>query len=315
MQRSWQVLINKLPASMRVNDSLSVCSEFALPPDQRGQRFTRKGRLILVPEFQPKALSAPTRFAKVRVMERVPGTLQDGGAVFASTHWSVVLLAARNEPSEASHAALAAICESYWPPLYTFLRRRGHPPANAQDLVQAFFANLLEQNSLSRVQRDKGRLRTFLLSALQHFLANEYDRSQTIKRGGGRQIISLDAHAEEVEAAMPWRGEAETMSYDRAWATALLDRAWEQLRTALAAEGKEAWLNEVKPLLWGGAGAPPNQEELAVKLGVHPSTLRTSLQRLRQRFRETLRAEVARTVSTTTEIDEELRYLFRLLTS
>ncbi len=248
-------------------------------------------------------------------MNAVPGTLQEGGAVFATTHWSVVLLAAQDESPEAAQAALSKICQAYWPPLYTFLRRRGHPPANAQDLVQAFFANLLEQNSLSRVQREKGRLRTFLLSALQHFLANEHDRAQTQKRGGGQQIISLEEHFEEAEASLVMSGDDQTESYDRNWAATLLDRAWEQLHGAMKAEGKERFLNEVKPLIWGGEQAPPNQEELAAKLNVHPSTLRTSLQRLRQRFRETLRAEVARTVSTSAEIDEELRYVCRVLTS
>ena len=248
-------------------------------------------------------------------MNAVPGTLQEGGAAFATTHWSVVLLAAQNESPEAARAALSTICQAYWPPLYTFLRRRGHPPANAQDLVQAFFANLLEKNSLSRVQRDKGRLRTFLLSALQHFLANEHDRTQTQKRGGGQQIVSLEEHFEEAEGSLLASGDDQTASYDRTWAATLLDRAWEQLHAAMKAEGKENWLNEVKPLIWGGAEAPPNQEQLAAKLNVHPSTLRTSLQRLRQRFRETLRAEVARTVSAAAEIDEELRYICRVLTS
>ena len=248
-------------------------------------------------------------------MNAVPGTLQEGGAVFATTHWSVVLLAAQNDSPEAARAALGTICQAYWPPLYTFLRRRGQSPANAQDLVQAFFVNLLEQNSLSRVQRDKGRLRTYLLSALQHFLANEHDRTQTQKRGGGQQIISLDEHFEEAEASLVIRGDANETYYDQNWAAILLDRAWEHLQEAMRAEGKEHWFNEVKPLLWGGVEAPPNQEQLAAKLNVHPSTLRTSLQRLRQRLRETLRAEVARTVSTTAEIDEELRYVCRVLTS
>ena len=110
-------------------------------------------------------------------------------------------------------------------------------------------------------------------------------------------------------------GDDQTASYDRTWAATLLNRAWEQLHSAMKAEGKENFLNEVKPLIWGGAEAPPNQEQLAAKLNVHPSTLRTLLQRLRQRFRETLRAEIARTVSTTAEIDEELRYVCRVLTS
>ena len=249
-------------------------------------------------------------------MNAVPGTLQEGGAVFASTHWSVVLLAAQNESPEAAQAALATICQSYWPPLYTFLRRRGHSPANAQDLVQAFFVNLLEQNSFGHVNRDKGKLRTFLLGSLQHFLANEHDRASALKRGGGRQIVSLDEHYEEAEAAVRTAGDADaTSSYDHTWAATLLDQAWERLRTAMAAEGKEAWLNAVKPLLLGGAEPTLSQEQVAAKLNLHPSTLRTALQRLRQRYREVLRAEVARTVCDASEIDEEVRYLYQVLIS
>ena len=249
-------------------------------------------------------------------MNAVPGTLQQGGAVFGTTHWSVVLLAAQNECPAAAHAALTTLCQSYWPPLYTFLRRRGHSPANAQDLVQAFFVQLLEYNTLSRARHDKGRLRTFLLGSLQNFLADEHDRASALKRGGGQQIVSLDDHFVEAEAAFHSAGNAgATSSYDQIWAATLLNRAWEHLHAAMAAEGKEQWLNEVKPLLVGGPDAPPNQEQLAAKLNVHPTTLRVSLLRLRQRYREALRAEVARTVSTTAEIDEEVRYLYQVLTS
>jgi RNA polymerase sigma-70 factor (ECF subfamily) len=249
-------------------------------------------------------------------MKAVPGTLQNGGSPFASTHWSLVLRAAQDEFASDTRAALSSFCNTYWPPLYTFLRRRGHSPAIAQDLVQAFLASFLEQNSLSNASREKGRLRTFLLGALQHFLANEHDRLTALKRGGGKQIISLDEHFAEAEAAIPFeRGDDAAISYDRAWAGAILDRAWEQLRAGLVAEGKEKWLNEVKPLLLGGTEAPPNQKELAAKLNLHPSTLRTSLQRLRQRFREILREEVARTVSNMSEVDDEMGYLYRVLVS
>ena len=249
-------------------------------------------------------------------MNAVPGTLQEGGAIFASTHWSVVVLAAQKESPEAAQAALSKICQAYWPPLYTFLRRRGHPPADAQDLVQGFFVSLLEQNSLRTADRDKGCLRSFLLVSLQHFLANEHDRATALKRGGGQQIVSLDEHYATAEAAVRTNGDADaTTSYDRAWAVTLLDRAWEQLRAACAVEGKAQWLNEIKPLLMGGLAPPPNQEQVAVRLNMHPSTLRTALQRLRQRYRETLREEVARTVSSRAEIDEEVAYLYQVLIS
>ena len=247
-------------------------------------------------------------------MKGVPGTLQEGGAAFASTHWSIVLLAAQSQSPEAARQATAAFCQDYWPPLYTFLRRRGHPPGDAQDFTQAFFVHLLTKNTLERADRNKGRLRTFLLGALQHFLANEHDRAQTLKRGGGQQFVPLDEHfaeAEESVAASDGPG-GESAAYDRHWAATLIESVWERLHTELAAEGKERWLEELRPYLIGGETSL-NQEQSAARLGVPVGTLRTALHRLRLRYRQTLRAEVARTVDGEAEIDEELRYLYGVL--
>ena len=249
-------------------------------------------------------------------MKGVPGTLQGGGAPFHTTHWSLVLLATQSQSHEAARRALADLCQSYWPPLYAFVRRRGFPPADAQDLTQGFFAHLLEQDTLSRVDRQKGRLRTFLLGSLQHYLANEYDRTRTLKRGGGRQIVSMDDHLAEAEAALLAAPQADEIGfYDQAWATAILSRAWERLRNGFAAEGKAGWLEELKPFVAGGSTAPPSQEQTAARLNIPISTLRTHLQRLRQRYRDALRLEVAHTVPDPSEIDEELRHLYRLLMS
>ena len=135
-------------------------------------------------------------------MKAIPGTLQEGGASFQTTHWTVVLQAQEPESTQVGQEALSVFCDAYWPPLYAFLRHRGHSSAEAQDLTQGFFAHLLERNTLSRADREKGRLRTFLLGSLQNFLANEYDRARALKRGGGRQIISLEEHLPEAEAAM-----------------------------------------------------------------------------------------------------------------
>ena len=209
---------------------------------------------------------------------------------------------------------MTRFCHDYWPPLYAFLRRRGHPSADAQDLSQAFFASLLKQKSLGRATREKGRLRTYLLGSLQHFLANEYDHSRTLKRGGGQQIVSLDDHLVEAEAAVSAGGDSDANGgYDQAWAVTLARRAWERLHAAFVEEGKAELLMELKPLVAGGGTAPPEQSEVATRLGLPISTLRTHLQRLRQRYRDALRTEVASTVSNAGEIDEELRYLYRLL--
>ena len=247
-------------------------------------------------------------------MRSVPGTLQEGGAAFASTRWDVVLLAAQSQAPEAARAALASFCQLYWPPLYTFLRRRGHSSSDAQDLTQGFLAHLLQQNSLQRADRQQGRLRTFLLGSLQHFLANEADRARTLKRGGGHQIVSMDEHLAESEAALAASDHlGDTRFYDQTWAATLVGQAWERLHEALTTEGQTRWLEELKPFLIGGATAPPRPHEVAARLNVPVDTVRSALRRLRTRYRECLREEVALTVSDPAEIKAESNYLFQLL--
>ncbi len=247
-------------------------------------------------------------------MKPVPGTLQEGGASFQTTHWTVILQAGQSGNAESAQRALAAFCEAYWPPLYAFLRHRHYASADAQDLVQAFFVHLLAQNALSRADQEKGRLRTFLLGSLQNFLINEHDRARALKRGGGHEILSFDEHLPEAEAAMSATAHLDdAMCYDLTWASNVVNRTWQRLREAFAAEGKEQWLDELKPFLAGGSAALPNQEEVAVRIGVPIATLRTWISRLRQRYRDTLRAEVASTVSDPAEVEEELRYLYRIL--
>ena len=219
---------------------------------------------------------------------------------------------ADSEPS--AHRALSGFCESYWPPLYTFLRHRGHPSADAQDLVQSFFVHLLEQNTLSRADRQKGRLRTFLLGSLENFLYNEYDRTRALKRGGDRQILSIEQHLPEAEAAMLATVHlSDAACYDLAWASNIVSRAWKNLQDQFEAEGKAEWLEELRPFVAGGGMRTPSQEEAAARLGVPIATLRTWLSRLRQRFRESLRAEVGSTVSDPADIDGELRHLYEIL--
>ena len=224
---------------------------------------------------------------------------------------------AREEDSaESARQALSGFCEAYWPPLYSFLRHRGHPSADAQDLVQGFFAHLLEQHTLTRADRQKGRLRTFLLTSLQNFLFNEYDRVRALKRGGGRQIVSIEEHLPEAEAAMLATSHlSDAGCYDLVWASNIVTRAWQRLQNEFVAEGKAEWLEELRPFIAGGSITPPNQEEAAARLEVPIATLRTWLSRLRQRFRESLRAEVASTVSDSADVDGELRHLYQILTA
>src|SRR5258706_9042460 len=230
-------------------------------------------------------------------MKPIPGTLQEGGAGFQTTHWTLVLRARQTQSEISAQRALSNFCEAYWPPLYAFLRHRGHASPEAQDLVQGFFAHLLEQNTLSRADQDKGRLRTFLLGSLQNFLFNEYDRTHALKRGGGRQFVSIDEHLPEAEASMLDTAHlSDSRSYDLIWASNIVTRALQHLQSAFEAEGKAEWFGVLRPFISGGERIPPNQEETAERLGVPIATLRTLLFRLRQRYRETLRMEVANTV-------------------
>jgi RNA polymerase sigma-70 factor (ECF subfamily) len=249
-------------------------------------------------------------------MEPIPGTLQEGGAAFQTTHWTMVLRAGETQSDSSAQKALSNLCEAYWPPLYAFVRHRGHASPEAQDLVQGFFAHVLEQNTLSRADREKGKLRTFLLGSFQNYLFNEYDRARALKRGGGKQILSIDEYLPEAEASM-----METMhlsdsaAYDLVWASNIVKRAWQQLQNAFETEGKAEWFEVLRPFVAGGGKTPLSQEEAAAKLGVPIATLRTWLSRLRQRYREALRTEVASTVSDPAEVDQELHYLYQILTT
>jgi DNA-directed RNA polymerase specialized sigma24 family protein len=243
-------------------------------------------------------------------------SVQEGGAAFQTTHWTLVLRARETQSEKSAQEALSNFCEAYWPPLYAFVRHRGHLSPEAQDLVQGFFAHLLEQETLSRANQDKGKLRTFLLGSLQNFLFNEYDRAHALKRGGGHQIVSIDDHLPEAEVSMmDTMHLSDSAAYDLVWASNIVKRAWQQLQDAFESEGKAEWLEVLRPFVAGGGKTPLNQEEAATKLGVPIATLRTWLSRLRQRYREALRMEVANTVSDPSDVDQELHYLYQILTA
>ena len=249
-------------------------------------------------------------------MKPIPGTLQEGGAAFQTTHWTMVLRAGETLSDSSAQKALSNFCEAYWPPLYAFVRHRGHASPEAQDLVQGFFAHVLEQNTLSRADREKGKLRTFLLGSFQNFLFNEYDKARALKRGGGHQILSIDELLPEAEASMMQTMHlSDSAAYDLVWASNIVKRAWQQLESAFEAEGKTEWFEVLRPFVAGGGRTPLSQEEAAAKLGVPIATLRTWLSRLRQRYREALRSEVAGTVSDPAEVEQELHYLYQILTA
>ena len=236
-----------------------------------------------------------------------------GGRYFVTTQWTVVLNAGRSD-SVSAEEALEKLCRSYWYPLYAYVRRRGYAAEDAQDLTQAFFARLLEKDSLKNITRSGGKFRSFLLTALNHFLADEWKKDHAQKRGAGR-VISLDAaEAEHLFEAEPADLATPEKLYERNWALTLLDTVFRRLRNEYEAAGKAALFAQLKFCLAGERSATP-YADLAKKLGLPENTLKTLVHRLRARYREVLREEVSQTVSTTGEVEEELRCLFRALAS
>ena len=247
-------------------------------------------------------------------MKAIPGTLHDGGASFRTTHWSVITDCSRAD--EHGSEALAQLCHDYWPPLYSFVRRRGYSPSDAQDLVQGFFAAFFQNKAYAQVNRGKGKFRTFMLASLKHYMANAWDREHALKRGGDREFVLLEEEMEAVESlyasepATPILDEEQ--HYEQCWAYALASCALARLGSEFGERSKGGLFEELKPFLCGGVGLP-NQEEIAQRLEMPINTLRSHLSRLRARYGELLRAEIAQTVSSPDEIEAELRHLFAAL--
>ena len=235
-----------------------------------------------------------------------------GGEQFNTTHWSVVLLAGQSQTSKAE-AALEQLCRSYWYPLYAYVRRKGHSSHDAQDLTQEFFARLLEKNYIQLAAQERGRFRSFLLKSLNHFLVNEWIRDHAQKRGGGQPLVSLDeVDAERIYQQEPATGLAPESLYDKRWAMTLLDRAMERLGVDYAAAGKRELFDQLKSLLLAECSGE-SYRQLAGPLGLSEGAVKVAVHRLRHRFREVVRAEIAQTVATPAEVDEELRCLMSAL--
>jgi RNA polymerase sigma factor (sigma-70 family) len=233
-------------------------------------------------------------------------------AAFVTTHWSVVLAATRSDTTRAQ-TALARLCQTYWYPLYAYVRRRGYQPEDAQDLTQEFFARLLEKQWLAEADRERGRFRTFLLSALSHFLANEWDKARAQKRGGAVRAVPLQLSSAETrygqEPADPITPE---QIFDRRWALALLDEVLSRLREEHIAADTSRLFEALKPCLVGDRQAQP-YSALAAKLGMTEGAVKVAVHRLRQRYRQLLREEIANTVARPEEVDVEMRHLFAVL--
>jgi RNA polymerase sigma factor (sigma-70 family) len=234
-----------------------------------------------------------------------------GDSRFQTTHWSLIA-AATSEPSEQARAALADLCAAYWYPIYAYLRRHGKSAEDARDLTQEFFATLLEKDYLADADRERGRFRAFLLTAVARFAGKERDKAAAQKRGGGRAALSLDFGEGERryqrEPAHDWTPER---IFARRWALAILDKTLAALRSEHEQAGKLAHFDELKVFLTGESGPPLRQ--VAEKLGMTEGAVKVAIHRLREKYRDKLRTEIAQTVATPEDVDEELGLLLAAL--
>lgn len=248
---------------------------------------------------------------EVTSLTAVGGSAQKRAAAFTTTHWSVVLEA--QGESAAAQAALDKLCRTYWRPIYGFVRRHGVNPEEAKDLTQGFFALLLERRDLETVRKEKGRLRSYLLTSLKHFLANERNRAMAIKRGAGRQLIPLEDLRERERIGFE---DKETLAadqiYERRWALSLLDQVLARLREEYRAAGNMPFFDRLQKSLTGDPDRA-SPADVAREFEMTESAVRQASYRLRQRYRHLLREEIAHTVMAPGDIEDELRHLIAVL--
>jgi RNA polymerase sigma-70 factor (ECF subfamily) len=247
----------------------------------------------------------------------MPGDAQQdaarpGGQWFATTHWSVVLAAARNDCQKASDA-LEHLCRTYWYPLYAYVRRRGYSPDDAQDLTQEFFARCLENNSLSHARSERGRFRDFLLTSLKNFLIHQWERGQAQKRGGGRRLLSWDELTPEIR----YNAEADSEAtpdrvFEKRWAATLFQQALTRLRQEFIAAGKGKQFGELKVFL-SAEPVDGDYDAIATRLNMTRKSVAVAVHRLRKRLGEMVDREIANTVSSPEEIEDEKRHLIELM--
>ncbi len=236
------------------------------------------------------------------------------GSNFATTSWSMVLDAAGSSGSQTT-SALANLCQTYWYPLYAFIRRKGYSSSDAEDLTQSFFVELLDRDRLAVTDRGRGRFRTFLLACLDNFLKNQRRHAEAAKRGGGRQILSLDFEAAEnqyhgMEPFHEWTPER---VFDRTWAMAVLKQVLESLQQQYTDSGKGQLFDALRDHIAGGSS--PAYQKVAEELGMKEGAVKVAVHRLRERYGQQLRLQVARTLDEPEQVNEELRYLFEALAS
>jgi RNA polymerase sigma factor (sigma-70 family) len=248
---------------------------------------------------------------EVTSLTGVGGSAQHGAVAFTTTHWSVVLEAQGRSP--AAQAALEKLCRTYWRPIYGFVRRQGTEAEEAKDLTQGFFALLLERRDLDTVRKEKGRLRSYLLTSLKHFLTNEHHRAIAIKRGEGQLLIPLDQLHEGERAGFE---PADTLTadqiYERRWALSVLDQVLTRLGDEYRTIGNVVLFERLKALLTDEAGRP-SQAQIADELEMTENAVKQAFHRLRERYRQLLREEIAHTVIAPGDIEDELRHLIAVL--
>ena len=247
--------------------------------------------------------------------------MRGGGADFITTRWSLIIAASESDEGKSAQAeaALNQLCHDYWPPLYSFVRRRGYSTADSQDLVQSFFVRLLDRRSYKLAEPSKGKFRAFLLTSMKNFLSDEKTYGRRLKRGGDQRFVLLNEELATVEAAharesiIMFRLDEE-QTFERRWATTLAASAMRRLKAKYASGPKARVFDALRPYLTGDEGADmSNHSELASILGIPVDTLRSYLSRIRVRYREFLREEVVRTLASGENVDEELRHLSRVL--
>jgi len=248
---------------------------------------------------------------EVTSLTALTGNAERGAVAFTTTHWSVVLTAQGESP--AAQEALEKLCRTYWRPIYSFLRRQGIGPTDAEDLTQGFFASLLEHRNLNAVRKEQGRLRSYLLGALKYFLSDERRRGMAIKRGKGQRLIPLEElRADEgvgVEPAEPVTAE---LIYERRWASTVLETVLNLLKDEYQRAGNAALFDSLKQLLPGEPDAPP-QKHIASQLSMTENAVRQAFHRFRQRYQSLLREQIAQTVATPGDIEDELRHLIAVI--
>ena len=264
------------------------------------------------PGYGPSIVAGTCQHAVMNCLSDGAEPAAKGSGLFTTTHWSVVLAAGQADGPE-GREALEQLCRTYWYPLYVYVRRRGYGPEDAQDLTQQFFARFLERGSLNLADPARGRFRTFLLRCLQNSLTDDWKRAHRAKRGGGTVELPLDGVAAEARYAAeltdPMTPER---AYEQRWALTLLDQVLERMREDYARAGKAGLFEALQDFLWGPEGSG-SYAVLARDLAMTDGALRVAVHRLREQYRDRLRAEVAHTVSHPGEVDAELRYLIGVI--